>query len=116
MVVYQGNADGSWSKATPIGWTEEHNAFQRLLFWFKGVEHCNGREGRKKDRVLFWESPWSGDENDPSGLSYEIWVRLYWKIRKIRHFLNIHDWQTMWPLPGTKSLTKCTWCGKVDRG
>lgn len=38
--TWQQNPDGSWTPATPIGWQEEHNWLQRLVFWVRGVKHC----------------------------------------------------------------------------
>jgi hypothetical protein len=46
--IYQQNADGSWTEAEPLGWLEEHNWLQRLIFWVRGIEHCNDREGQRK--------------------------------------------------------------------
>jgi len=45
--VYQQNKDGSWTRAKPIGWREEHNLFQRLVFWLRRIEHCNDREAQR---------------------------------------------------------------------
>ena len=39
--VYQQNPDGGWTPATPIGWREEHGRFARLIFWLRGINHCD---------------------------------------------------------------------------
>ena len=44
--IYGQNPDGSWSTAEPMGWQEEHNRMVRLIFWLRGIEHCNDREGQ----------------------------------------------------------------------
>jgi len=44
VTVYQRNPDGTWTPAEPIGWREEHNWLARLIFWVRGIEHCNDRE------------------------------------------------------------------------
>lgn len=48
--TYQQNPDGSWTPAQPIGWREEHGLLARLVFWIRGVEHCNDREGQRRRR------------------------------------------------------------------
>ena len=46
--VYAQNPDGTYSPAEPMGWQEEHNWLQRLIFWLRRIEHCNDREGQRK--------------------------------------------------------------------
>lgn len=46
--VYAQNPNGTYSPAEPMGWVEEHNWLQRLIFWLRRVEHCNDREGTRK--------------------------------------------------------------------
>lgn len=46
--VFRENEDGSYSPAEPIGWLEEHNWLQRFIFWVRGIEHCNDREGQRR--------------------------------------------------------------------
>lgn len=48
--MYQQNPDGSWVPAQPLGWMEEHGPVARLIFWLRGVEHCNDREGQRRKR------------------------------------------------------------------
>jgi len=48
MQTMRRNDDGSWEFAEPIGWQEEHNLIQRLVFWIRRIEHCNAREGLRK--------------------------------------------------------------------
>ena len=45
-MTYQQNTNGSWSPATPLGWMEEHNRFQRTLLWLLGKGHCGKRGWR----------------------------------------------------------------------
>jgi hypothetical protein len=49
---YEQAPDGSWVPATPLGWMEEHNWLARFIFWVRGIEHCNDREGQKRVRKL----------------------------------------------------------------
>lgn len=46
--VERQNDNGSWSPAEPLGWLEEHNRFQRFIFWLRRIEHCNDREGLRR--------------------------------------------------------------------
>lgn len=50
MTVSQQTPDGRWVPAQPIGWQEEHNRLARFIFWLRGVEHCNDREGQRRKR------------------------------------------------------------------
>jgi hypothetical protein len=48
--VWQRNPDGSYSPAEPLGWQEEHGWLARFVFWVRGIEHCNDREGQGMKR------------------------------------------------------------------
>jgi hypothetical protein len=42
------SADGiHWSPAEPLGWQEEHNRLQRLIFWVRRIPHCNDEAHRR---------------------------------------------------------------------
>jgi hypothetical protein len=43
MGTYRQNDDGSWSPAVPLGIQEEHNRFERLIFWLLRRPHCQPR-------------------------------------------------------------------------
>lgn len=47
MTTEQQNPDGSWSPAEPLGWMEEHNRWQRFLFWITRTPHCNDEALRR---------------------------------------------------------------------
>ena len=61
MSNYQQNPDGSWSPATPLGWLEEHGRLGRFVFWLRGIEHCNDREGQRRARFRSTDTP-QGDQ------------------------------------------------------
>lgn len=63
-----------------------------------------------KPTALLIPSPWSGDENDPAGVAYAAWYRLYRTTRIVRHRLGLHDWRPVWIETGRK-FRKCDWCG-----
>lgn len=46
--VYRENPDGSYSPAEPLGWMEEHNRWQRFLFWLTRTPHCNDEAHRRQ--------------------------------------------------------------------
>ena len=46
-MIYQHNADGSWTPAERVGWMEEHNRFQRVVLFILGVGHC-GKPGWRR--------------------------------------------------------------------
>lgn len=45
--TFQENEDGTWSEAVPIGWMEEHNKWQRFLFWLSRTPHCSDEAHRR---------------------------------------------------------------------
>jgi hypothetical protein len=62
--------------------------------------------------ALLIPCPWSGDENDPAGMSYRLWFWLYRTTRVLRHRFGAHDWRHEVTGSGMK---RCTWCGARRR-
>lgn len=55
--------------------------------------------------LVFWSSPWSGDEADPIPRRYWLWHRLYRWTRTAKHWIDWHDWR-----PIGRHM-HCDWCG-----